>query len=56
MTRIDMFLTKRDDLMANVIPAFYSCQCTPGLESDWDLWHIEKSKGKNKCRQCFMIQ
>ncbi|KAL0713465.1 hypothetical protein Bca4012_020443 [Brassica carinata] len=56
MIHNDMFLTKQDDFMANVIPAFYSCQCTPRLETVWDLWHIENTKGKNKCRRCFLIQ
>ncbi|KAF3503260.1 hypothetical protein F2Q69_00041274 [Brassica cretica] len=38
------FVTKRDEFISSVIPLFYSCECTPCLDRDWYLWHIENSK------------
>ncbi|CDY25247.1 BnaA02g22090D [Brassica napus] len=42
------FVTKRDEFISSVIPLFYSCECTPCLDRDWYLWHIENSKDQKK--------
>ncbi|KAL0864448.1 hypothetical protein Bca101_043566 [Brassica carinata] len=52
----DAFLTKKYEFMSKVIPLFYNCKCTPLVERDWDLRHIEDSKGKNLCYLCFWIK
>ncbi|KAL0730272.1 hypothetical protein Bca4012_026365 [Brassica carinata] len=41
----------------NVRSLDWDCgRCTPLVERDWDLWHIEDSKGKNLCDLCFWIK
>ncbi|KAL0684193.1 hypothetical protein Bca4012_051041 [Brassica carinata] len=52
----DAFLMKKYEFISNVLPLLYNCQCTPWVERDWELWHIENSKGKNLCDRCFWIK
>ncbi|KAF3601993.1 hypothetical protein F2Q69_00035397 [Brassica cretica] len=55
-SHIDAFLMKKYEFISNVLPLFYNCQCTPWVERDWELWHIENSKGKNLCDRCFWMK
>ncbi|KAF3511778.1 hypothetical protein F2Q69_00006365 [Brassica cretica] len=49
----DVFLMKRHMFISTVVPLFYSFPCSPILQHDWVLWHIEHSKAEDMCNRCF---
>lgn len=50
------FVTKRHVFISIIVPMFYSFPCSPILERDWVLYHIEDSKAKDMCNSCFWIK
>ncbi|KAG2314366.1 hypothetical protein Bca52824_017488 [Brassica carinata] len=47
------FDIKRHVFVSTMVPTFYSCPCSPILDWDWALYHIENSKAKDMCNRCF---
>ncbi|KAL0846826.1 hypothetical protein Bca101_020072 [Brassica carinata] len=50
------FLTKRHVFISTIVPIFYSFPCSPILDRDWVLYHIEDSKAEDMCNRCFWIK
>lgn len=43
--------------MSIVVPLFCSCPCSPILDQDWDLWHIDQRKAEeDMCECCVKIK
>ncbi|CAF2044142.1 unnamed protein product [Brassica napus] len=49
----EWFLTKKFMFMSTDRPLFYNCPCSPTLDFDWDMWHMELSKTEDMCNRCF---
>ncbi|KAL0722869.1 hypothetical protein Bca4012_037468 [Brassica carinata] len=50
------FLTKRHVFISTIVPMFYNCPCSPILDRNWVLYHIEDSKAEDMCIRCFWIK
>ncbi|KAL0847076.1 hypothetical protein Bca101_020322 [Brassica carinata] len=45
------FLTKRHIFISTIVPMFYSCPCSPILDRDWVLYHIEDRWAEDMCNR-----
>ncbi|CAF2133635.1 unnamed protein product, partial [Brassica napus] len=45
----EWFLTKKFMFISTDRLLFYNCPCSPMLDFDWDLWHMELSKTEDMC-------
>ncbi|CAN7065693.1 unnamed protein product [Brassica rapa subsp. trilocularis] len=52
----EWFLTKKFMFMSTDRPLLYNCPCSPTLNFDWDMWHMELSKTEDMCNRCFWIK